>query len=146
MLCSLSSGARSSLNSRREAVYRCGRFSPHGRELCRSFRAGHSFHYFLVGIVCPHFLQTRTFTSPSVFDPTRAGPQLGQINATFETSMGDSCSAMPPLVRCPCLLETVFLTTRTCSTNTVPLSGKTRSTRPVLPRSEPLRTLTVSLR
>src|ERR1700729_3879333 len=65
---------------------------------------------------------------------------------TFETLIGDSCSAMPPLVRCPCLLETVFLTTRTCSTSTVPLSGKTRSTRPVLPRSEPVSTLTVSLR
>src|ERR1700722_13444394 len=64
----------------------------------------------------------------------------------FETLIGDSCSAIPPLVRCPCLLETVFFTTRTCSTSTVPLSGKTRRTRPVLPRSEPVSTLTVSLR
>ena len=40
--------------------------------------------------------------------------------------IGDSCSAMLPLVRCRLLLETVFLTTRTCSTSNVPLSGKTR--------------------
>ena len=77
--------------------------------------------------------------------PTDA-PQLGQTSATFEMLMGDSCSAMPPLVRCPDLLEIVFLTTRTCSTSTVPLSGKARSTRPVLPRSAPVSTLTVSLR
>src|ERR1700751_1838323 len=72
--------------------------------------------------------------------------QFEQISATFDTLIGDSCSAMPPLVRCPRLLETVFLTTRTCSTSTVPLSGNTRSTRPDLPRSEPARIFTTSLR
>src|SRR5665213_3611831 len=76
----------------------------------------------------------------------RAGPQLGQTSETFDTLIGDSCSAMPPLVRCPVLLDTVFLTTRTCSTSSVPLVGKTRRTRPVLPRSEPVGTFTVSLR
>src|ERR1700757_3067626 len=72
--------------------------------------------------------------------------QFEQTSATFDTLIGDSCSAMPPLVRCPRLLETVFFTTRTCSTRTVPLSGNTRSTRPVLPRSEPVRIFTTSLR
>src|SRR5580693_4569914 len=102
--------------------------------------------YFFVGRAWPHFLQMRVRVLPSTLCPTRDGPQLGQTSMTLETLIGDSCSAMPPLVRCPCLLETVFLTTRTCSTSTVPLSGNTRSTRPVLPRSEPDSTLTVSLR
>src|SRR5580692_7486773 len=103
-------------------------------------------HYFFVGSDWPHFLQTRTRLSPSTLCPTRVGPQLGQTSATFEMLIGDSCSAMPPRVRCPVFDETVFLTTRTCSTSSVPLSGKTRSTRCVLPRSAPASTLTVSLR
>src|SRR3954453_21486302 len=103
--------------------------------------------YFFVGNVDPHFLHTRTLVSPSILYPTLATPSLGQTRATLEMLMVDSCSAMPPLVRCRLvLLEMVFLTTRTCSTSTVPWSGKTRSTRCTLPRSAPVSTLTISLR
>src|SRR5579863_493625 len=114
-----------------------------------AFLAGPDFYsppYFLVGSSEPHLLQILARLVPSVLKPTLAVPQLGQTSTTFEMLIGDSCSAMPPLVRCPDLLETVFLTTRTCSTSTVPLSGNTRSTRPVLPLSEPASTFTTSLR
>src|SRR5689334_3774570 len=76
----------------------------------------------------------------------RDGPQLGQTTITFEMEMGDSCSAIPPLMlRCG-LGRTFFFTIITCSTNTLLVPGNTRSTRPCLPLSRPVITFTVSLR
>ncbi len=54
-------------------------------------------------------LQTRILLVPSFLNPTRAAPQVGQTSATFEMLIGDSCSAMPPLVRCPGLARNGLL-------------------------------------
>src|SRR5205807_9476789 len=76
----------------------------------------------------------------------RDGPQLGHTTMTFEMAMGDSCSAIPPLMlRCG-FGRTFFFTIITCSTSTLLVPGKTRSTRPCLPLSRPVITFTVSLR
>src|SRR6185312_6715931 len=76
----------------------------------------------------------------------RDGPQLGHTTMTFEMEMGDSCSAIPPLMlRCG-FGRTFFFTIITCSTSTLLVPGKTRSTRPCLPLSRPVITFTVSLR
>src|SRR6478672_11813149 len=65
---------------------------------------------------------------------------------TFEMAIGDSCSAIPPLMlRCG-FGRTFFFTIITCSTSTLLVPGKTRSTRPCLPLSRPVITFTVSLR
>src|SRR5262249_7402895 len=88
--------------------------------------------------------QTRTHLSPCSLCPMRDGPQLGQTTITLEMEIGDSCSAIPPLMlRCG-LGRTFFFTTITCSTNTLPSPGKTRSTRPCLPLSRPVITFTWS--
>ena len=77
----------------------------------------------------------------------RAGPQLGQTSITFEMWIGDFLLGDAALdVPLRLWLETVFFTTRTCSTSTVPLSGNTRSTRPCLAAVGARETLTVSLR
>src|SRR6476646_5660691 len=76
----------------------------------------------------------------------RDGPQLGHTTMTLEMEIGDSCSAIPPLMlRCG-LGRTFFFTIITCSTNTLLVPGNTRSTRPCLPLSRPVITFTVSLR
>src|SRR3954447_24931810 len=76
----------------------------------------------------------------------RDGPQLGHTTITFEMAIGDSCSAIPPLMlRCG-FGRTFFFTIITCSTSTLLVPGKTRSTRPCLPLSRPVITFTVSLR
>src|SRR5258707_1783134 len=76
----------------------------------------------------------------------RDGPQVGQTIITLEIEMDDSCSAIPPLMlRCG-FGRTFFFTIITCSTRTLPLPGKTRSTRPCLPLSRPVMIFTVSLR
>src|SRR5262245_7044079 len=76
----------------------------------------------------------------------RDGPELAQTTITLEMEIGDSCSAIPPLMlRCG-FGRTFFFTIITCSTSTLPLPGNTRSTRPCLPLSRPVITFTVSLR
>src|SRR5260221_13802686 len=76
----------------------------------------------------------------------RDGPQVGQTIITLEIEMDDSCSAIPPLMlRCG-FGRTFFFTIITCSTRTLLVPGKTRSTRPCLPLSRPVITFTVSLR
>src|SRR5438270_8695734 len=76
----------------------------------------------------------------------RDGPQLGHTTMTFEMAMGDSCSAIPPLMlRCG-FGRTLFVTIMTCSTRTLLMPGNNRSTRPCLPLSRPVITFTVSLR
>src|SRR4051794_26096103 len=76
----------------------------------------------------------------------RDGPQLGHTTMTFEMAIGDSCSAIPPLMlRCG-FGRTFFFTIITCSTSTLLVPGKTRNTRPCLPLSRPVITFTVSLR
>src|SRR6185503_6797641 len=60
--------------------------------------------------------------------------------------IGDSCSAIPPLIlRCG-FGRTFFFAIITCSTRTLPSSGNTRSTRPSFPLSRPVITFTWSLR
>src|SRR6185369_12506543 len=78
--------------------------------------------------------------------PMRDGPQLGHTTMTFEMEMGDSCSAIPPLMLRWGFGRTFFFTIITCSTKTLLVPGKTRSTRPCLPLSRPVITFTVSLR
>src|SRR6202789_2488325 len=76
----------------------------------------------------------------------RTGPQVPQTSCTLESAMRLSCSAIPPLMlRCG-LGRTCFFTIMTCSTRILLSFGNTRSTRPSLPLSRPVITLTVSLR
>src|SRR5262245_24626193 len=93
-----------------------------------------------------HLRQIRTRRLPCCLCPMRDGPQLGHTIITFEIEMGDSCSAIPPLMlRCG-FGRTFFFTIITCSTSTLPSPGNTRSTRPCLPLSRPVITFTWSLR
>src|SRR6476469_5179427 len=90
--------------------------------------------------------QILTCRLPCILCPIRDGPQLGQTTITLEMEIGDSCSAIPPLMlRCG-LGRTFFFTIITCSTSTLLVPGNTRSTRPCLPLSRPVITFTVSLR
>src|SRR5215831_11695715 len=90
--------------------------------------------------------QIRTWRLPCILWPMRDGPQLGHTTMTLEMEMGDSCSAIPPLMlRCG-LGRTFFFTIITCSTSTLLVPENTRSTRPCLPLSRPVITFTVSLR
>src|SRR6202034_3054945 len=96
--------------------------------------------------VVPHFLQTRTFRSPRSSWPMRTGPQVEHTNCTLEIAIRLSCSAMPPLMLRWGFGRTCFFTIITCSTRILASFGNTRSTRPSLPLSRPVITLTVSLR
>src|SRR5260221_12212273 len=99
-----------------------------------------------LSIGASHLRQIRTRRLPSILCPMRGGPQLGHTTIILEMAMGDSCSAIPPLMyRCG-LGRTFFFTIITCSTSTLLVPGKTRSTRPCLPLSRPVITFTVSLR
>src|SRR5579871_2982364 len=74
----------------------------------------------------------------------RTGPHCGHTIFTFETAMGDSRSAMPPLI-CFCGLGRVWrFTIETCSTRILPVAVFTSKTRPVLPASRPVMTFTWS--
>src|SRR5258707_7306105 len=99
-----------------------------------------------LSIGASHLRQIRTRRLPSILCPMRDGPQLGHTTITLEMAMGDSCSAIPPLMlRCG-FGRTFFFTIITCSTSTLPLPGNTRSTRPCLPLSQAVMIFTESLR
>jgi len=100
-------------------VYRCGRCWPHGCELCRSFCAGHSFHYFLVAALPALLANTNTLRRFGLRSHARKGA-IGADQRDIRRRDGRFLLCDAALVRCPCLLETVFLTTRTCSTSTGP--------------------------
>src|SRR6267142_2699005 len=91
-----------------------------------------------------HCLQTRTLRSPLISCPMREGlPHEAQTSCTLETLIRLSFSAMPPLVL-PWTAFTAFFIIMTCSTRILPSPGNTRRTRPCLPLSRPVMTLTVS--
>src|ERR1035438_7953955 len=142
LLRSLSSGARS--GPRLMAVYRCGTGSP---SLRFAPQAGLGSPLVLLrGQRLPALL---AHADPHVafhLVPDACRPAVGANKHYVRHIDRRFLLRDPALGPLPVLPETVFLTTRTCSTRTVPLSGNTRSTRPVLPRSEPVSTLTVSLR
>src|SRR5260370_176704 len=94
-------------------------------------------------VICP-----RSFASGSTFSlwPTRDGQEAGHTIIRLEMALGDSCSAIPPLMlRCG-LGRTFFFTIITCSTRSFRSPGNTRNTRPCLPLSRPVITFTWSLR
>src|SRR5271155_3080580 len=76
----------------------------------------------------------------------RTGPQVPHTNCTFDRAMRLSCSAIPPFtLRCG-FGRTCFFTIMTCSTRILLSFGNTRRTRPSLPLSRPVMTLTLSFR
>jgi hypothetical protein len=76
--------------------------------------------------------------------PIREGPHAGQTIITFDTAIGLSRSAIPPLT-CLCGFGRVCrFTICTPSTSTRADFGSTSSTRPSLPLSFPAITFTVS--
>src|SRR5690242_18027090 len=74
----------------------------------------------------------------------RAGPHCGHTIMTFETAIGLSRSAMPPLICFEGFGRVCRLTSMTCSTSSLPVRSSTLRTRPVLPLSRPEMTLTLS--
>src|SRR5437763_5626564 len=118
------------------------RFLSRTRVGYRYVRSSIYFSYLSIG--ASQCLQTRTLRSPLISCPMREGlPHEAQTSCTLETLIRLSCSAMPPLVL-PCWAFTAFFIIMTCSTRIFPSSGKTRRTRPCLPLSRPVMTLTVS--
>src|SRR5580693_3692691 len=74
----------------------------------------------------------------------RTGPHCAHTILTFETAIGLSLSAMPPLICLAGFGRVCRLIMDTCSTRILPLAGFTSSTRPVLPASRPAITFTWS--
>src|SRR5580700_9269135 len=74
----------------------------------------------------------------------RTGPHCAHTIFTFETAIGLSRSAIPPLICLPGFGRVCRLIMDTCSTRIFPLAGFTSSTRPVLPLSRPAMTRTWS--
>src|SRR5208282_2241274 len=96
-------------------------------------------------MVSPQRRQTRVLApSAAVLRPTRTGAlHRSQKIMTFEMSIGASFSTIPPGLCAPRgLLCRLTILSRSMTTR--PRSGSTRITLPVLPRSRPVTTITVS--
>src|SRR5712664_1664274 len=90
--------------------------------------------------------QLRTFVpSGKIVCPIRVClPQLPQTTSTFETLIPASFSTIPPLMFFEGLGRVCLLMIPTCSTTTVLFFALIESTRPLLPASFPVITLTLS--